>query len=166
MSKKLVCLILTALLLLSMTGCGGSSQEEPATDATQSEETGTAGSNIPLKDNAEEAENQINAAMMDMLKEAYGDKFDDAKINVEKVYTAEEEQANDALKSMNLGPDEVAFEVRYDIHPAEGVDVNELMVANGEFDEESGWVVDKFNVGVLRKAEDGTYSITDFGTGW
>ena len=47
-----------------------------------------------------------------------------------------------------------------------GVDINELMAATGEYDEESGWVTDKFNLGVLRPAEDGTYTITDFGTGW
>ena len=85
---------------------------------------------------------------------------------MEKIYTAEEEQENEALKDYNLGPDEVAFEVRYDLHPAEGADMNELMAANGEYDEERGWIVDKFNLGILRKAEDGSYTITDYGTGW
>ncbi|MBQ3292081.1 MAG: hypothetical protein IJH43_06880 [Mogibacterium sp.] len=166
MMKKLLCLMLAAFLLISMTACGGSSQDTPETDVPKSEETGTAGSNIPLKDNAEEAETQIIAAMQTLLEEAYGDKIDDVKINVEKIYTVEDEQATEVLKDYNLGPDEVAFEVRYDLHPTEGVDVNELMAATGEYDEESGWVKDKFNLGILRPTEDGSYTITDFGTGW
>lgn len=166
MMKKLLCLMLAAFLLISMTACGGSSQDTPETDVPKSEETGTAGSNIPLKDNAKEAETQIIAAMQTLLEEAYGDKIDDVKINVEKIYTVEDEQAIEVLKDYNLGPDEVAFEVRYDLHPTEGVDVNELMAATGEYDEESGWVKDKFNLGILRPTEDGSYTITDFGTGW
>lgn len=166
MAKKLLCLILTACLFLTMTACGGSAQEEPEAEVPKSEQTGTAGSNIPLKDNQEEAEYQITAAMQSLLEEAYGDKINDARIYVEKIYTTEDEQAVEVLKDYNLGPDEVAFEVRYELQPAEGTDVNELLVANGEYDEESGWVIEKYSVGVLRPAGDGSYTITDFGTGW
>ena len=127
--KKLLCLILTACLLITLTACGGSSQEAPETDVPKSEQTGTAGSGIPLKDNEEEAKYQVEVAMQYLLEEAYGDKVNDARIRVEKIYTAEDEQANEVLKEYNLGPDEVAFEVRYDLHPAEGVDVNELLAA-------------------------------------
>ena len=164
--KKVLCLILTACLLITLAACGGSDQEEPESDVPKSEQQGTAGSNIPLKDNQEEAEYQIQVAMQKLLEEAYGDKVNDARIYVEKIYTVEDEQADEALKEYNLGPDEVAFEVRYELHPAEGTDVNELMAATGEYDEESGWVVDKFNLGVLRPTDDGSYTITDFGTGW
>ena len=166
MTKKIFCLILAACLIFSLSACGRSSQGDQAADTTTNEETGTAGSNIPLKDNHDEAVAQVTAAMEKLLEDAYGDKIDDARINDVKIYTAEDEQANEALKDYNLGPDEVAFEVRYDLHAAEGADVNELMAATGEYDEESGWVTDKFNLGILRPAEDGTYTITDFGTGW
>lgn len=167
MMKKLLCLVLTVSLLFTLAACGGSAQEEPSTtDVPKSEQTGTAGSNIPLKDNQEEAEKQIKAAVESWIEEAYGDKVTDSKISVEKIYTAEEEQANELLKSYELGPDEVAFEVRYDLKPAEGADINELMAATGEYDEESGWIKDKFNLGILRPTEDGSYTITDFGTGW
>ena len=166
MIKKLLCLVLTACLVFSFAACGGSAQEEAEPDTQKTEETGTAGSNIPLKDNAEEAEYQITVAMQKLLEEAYGDKINDARIYVEKIYTAEDEQADEALKSYNLGPDEVAFEVRYELHPAEGTDVNELLAATGEYDEESGWVIEKYNLGVLRPTKDGSYEITDFGTGW
>ena len=73
--------------------------------------------------------------MQKLLEEAYGDKVNDARIYVEKIYTAEDEQADEALKTYNLGPDEVAFEVKYEL-------------------------------GVLRPTKDGSYEITDFGTGW
>lgn len=166
MIKKILCLVLTACLVFSFAACGGSAQEEAEADTQKTEETGTAGSNIPLKDNAEEAEYQITVAMQKLLEEAYGDKINDARIYVEKIYTAEDEQADEALKSYNLGPDEVAFEVRYELHPAEGTDVNELLAATGEYDEESGWVIEKYNLGILRPTDDGSYTITDFGTGW
>lgn len=164
--KKVLCFILTACLLLTLASCSGSNQETAETDVPKSEQTGTAGSNMPLKDNPEEAKYQIEVAMQYLLEEAYGDKVNDARIYVEKIYTVEEEQAMDVLKDYNLGPDEVAFEVRYELHPAEGTDVNELMAANGEYDEESGWITEKYSVGILRPDEDGSYTITDFGTGW
>lgn len=133
----------------------------------KSEQEGTAGSNMPIKDNAEEAEYQIKVAMQYLLEEIYGDKIFDARIYVDKIYTAEEEQ-EDPLKSYNLGPDEVAFEVHYEILPVEGTDVNELTAATGVYDEESGWVKEKYNIGILRPNEGGepAYKITDFGTGF
>ena len=164
--KKMLLLVLTLCLVFTLAACGGTDKEEAEPEVPKSEQQGSAGSNIPLKDNQEEAEIQIKAAMQDQIKEAYGDKVDDTRIKVEKIYTVEDEQANEILKEENLGPDEVAFEVRYDLHPADGTDYNELLPANGEYDEESGWVIDKFNVGIIRKADDGSYKITDFGTGW
>ena len=166
--KKLLSLLFAVCLLISLAACSGSDQEQETSEADvpKSEQTGTAGSNIPLKDDQEEAKYQIEVAMQKLLEESYGDKITDARIYVEKIYTAEDEQADEALKEYNLGPDEVAFEVRYELHPAEGVDVNELMAATGEYDEESGWVIEKYNLGVLRPTEDGSYAITDFGTGW
>ena len=68
----------------------------------------------------------------------------------------------------NEGADEVAFEVKYELKPAEGVEPIKFTAATGEYDEESGWVVEKYNVGILRPNEDETseqkYKITDFGT--
>ena len=167
--KKFLCLMLTLCLVMALTACGAkkdASKEASEADVPKSEQEGTAGSNIPLKDKQEEAKYQIEVAMQKLLEEAYGDKVNDARIYVEKIYTAEDEQADEALKTYNLGPDEVAFEVKYELHPAEGTDVNELMAATGEYDEESGWVIEKYNLGVLRPTKDGSYEITDFGTGW
>ena len=172
--KKLLVLVLTLCLVFTLAACGGSAKEEGSeaeqeaaeTEVPKDEQEGSAGSNIPLKDNQEEAEKQITAALQAQLEEAYGDKIDDVRISVEKIYSTEDEQANDILKEENLSPDEVAFEVKYDLHPSDGTDYNELLPANGEYDKASGWVVDKYSVGILRPNGDGTYKITDFGTGW
>ncbi len=132
----------------------------------KSEQEGTAGSNIPLKDNLTEAEYQIKVAMQDLLKEAFGEQVFDARFNVTKMYTAEEEQAIPELKERNLGPDEVAFEVNYEIKPAEGVDPIIFTAGTGDYDEESGWVKEKYNCGILvpNESGDAKYKITDFGT--
>ena len=129
---------------------------------------GYAGINIPLKDNYTEAEYQIKVAMQNLLKDSYGEEVFDARINVEKIYSAEDENEVEALKERNLGPNEVAFEVKYDIKPAQGVDPMKFTAATGDYDEESGWVKEKYNLGILRPTgeEDPAYKITDFGTGW
>ena len=68
MIKKTACILMTVCLFLMMTACGSSSQQEASvSDVPKSEQTGTAGSNIPLKDNTEEAEKQIMIAMQDLL---------------------------------------------------------------------------------------------------
>lgn len=141
--------------------------EKESQETPKSEQTGTAGSNIPLKDNEEEAKYQIEVAMQYLLEEAYGDKIYDARIYVEKIYTSEEEK-EEPLKSLDVGIDDVAFSVKYELKPATGVNVNEFLAGTGEYDEESGWVTEKYNVGILRPTEDGEqkYKITNFGTGW
>lgn len=132
------------------------------------EQNGTAGSNIPLKDNEEEAEYQIKVAMQYKLEELYGDDVFDARIYVEKIYTAEEEKEISALKEMNLDENEIAFVVRYEIKSAPGADVNQFLIPNGEYDEESEWVTGITRVGVLRPNNSGEqeYKITNFGTGF
>ena len=136
----------------------------------KSEQTGTAGSNIPLKDNLEEAKYQIEVALQYKFAEDYGESINDARIYVDKVYSAEDEQAVQPIKEMNLGMNDVAFEVHYELHPSEGADINTLLIPNGEYDEGSGWIKDITRVGVLRENADETsdqkYIITDFGTGW
>lgn len=162
--KKLFKTVLVAFTALSLVACSGNAKQE----TPKEDQTGTAGSNMPLKDNPKEAEYQIQVAMQYLLQEVYGDKVTDARIYVEKIYTVEEEKEISELASRNLGPNEVAFEVKYELHPAEGVDVNEFLAGTGDFDEESGWVVEKYNVGILRPTESGEqkYKITDFGTGF
>ena len=130
--------------------------------------TGCNNKKTGLKDNFEEAKYQIEVAMQNLLEETYGDKVVDARIYVKKVYTREEEQKNEFLKEKNLSENEVAFEVEYELKPADNADLMELTAATGKYDEETGWIVDKFNLGILRpyNSEVKKYIITDFGTGW
>ena len=164
--KRIICMMLALMMVLALTACGSKQDEEPAGSAPASEEE--AAVVTEKKMSTEDAEYQIEVAMQYLLEEAYGDKVVDARIYVEKVYTAEEEQNDELLKSLQLGPDEYAFEVKYELLPAEGVDPIEFTAATGEVDEESGWVVEKYNVGVLRPNDGGEppYIITDFGTGF
>ncbi|MBQ9279742.1 MAG: hypothetical protein IJ215_01670 [Clostridia bacterium] len=184
--KKVILGILTVLALASLVGCGNKEEGNPSLEndnnevietvnenveqeVPKSEQTGTAGSNIPLKDNPEEAEYQIKVAMQYLLEETYGDEVYDARIYVEKIYTAEEEEADEVLSTYELGPDEVAFSVRYELKLAPEVeDIMKFTAATGEYDEESGWVKEKYNIGILRPNPEGepAYIITNFGTGW
>ncbi len=134
----------------------------------KSEQAGTAGSRIPLKDNLPEAETQILATVENYLREAWGDKIDDLEVTISKIYSAEDEAEIDALKEMELGPNEIAFSVNYKLHPAKGVeDLMQFTAGTGEIDEESGWIVEKSNIGILRpNPDDEGYIITNFGTGW
>lgn len=137
---------------------------ENVTQTTKADEIGTAGSNMPIKDNEEEAKYQIEVAMQYLFEKIYGDKVFDARINVEKIYTAEEEKEI----GMELGEDEVAFEVRYELKPSSSADINELMIPDGEYDKESEWIKDIHRVGVLKPTnnEEQKYEITNFGTGF
>ena len=140
-----------------------------ANSVPKDEQIGTAGSNMPLKDRANDAEYEIKVALQYLFEEIYGDKVVDARINVKRILTAEDEQENEVLKDMNLGMDEIAFEVNYDLKPASEDDVINLTVPNGEYDEESGWIKDVSRVGILRPNDDGSeqkYKVTNFGTGW
>lgn len=135
---------------------------------TKAEQTGTAGSNIPLKDNLEEAKYQIKIAVQKLFEENYGNEVVDARINVEKVYSDEEEKANSTLAEKNLGANEVAFEVSCELKLAEGVDANKYIAGSGVYDEQTGWVKEIHRVGILVPNDGGEpkYKVTNFGTGW
>ena len=115
----------------------------------------------------EDAKYAVEVAMQYLLEEAYGEKINDARIYVEKVYSAEDEAEVEAAADYNLGPDDYLFEVKYELHPAEGEDPIQFTAGNGDWDEEAGWIVEKYAVGVLRPNEGGepAYVIDNFGTG-
>ena len=154
--------ILLALALFALCACA-KQESVPTEEPAATEETA-----VSLKDNPEEAEYQIKVAFQKWLEQAYGDDVIDARIYVEKIYGTEEEQASEILKDYNLTDDEVAFEVKYELRPAEGADINLLTAATGVYDEQSGWITEKYNLGILRPAvgNDNGYIVTDVGTGW
>jgi len=144
------------------------SGEVEVVDVPKKDQIGTAGSNIPLKDNFEEVEMGVRSAIFKLVDEQYGNKVYDVRTIVTKAYDYEAEQEVPAIKEMNLGADEVAVEFEYDIKPtadATSGDILLMSVANGEYDEESGWIK-KYGLGVLKANESGEYVIDNFGTGW
>ncbi len=119
-----------------------------------------------IKENQSAAKYQIERALQEHFKEIYQDKITNSRFNVTKIYTEKEEKEK-TMKSLKLGKNEVAFEVTYQLQPAEGIDLNELMVVDGEYDENLGWVKNLSRVGVLRYHDkNNSYSIDNFGTGW
>ena len=113
-----------------------------------------------------DVEDKIEHALFKKLDEAYGKKYESAKIYVEKTYTVNDVKSHPELSSLNLTEDDVAFEANINIQPAEGVNPMEFTIPNGEYNKDSGWVNDVSRLGVLRKSASGEYEITDFGTGW
>ncbi len=98
---------------------------------------------------------------------AYEGKIANSRFNVTKIYNASEEKNDPALKSINFGEKDIAFEVTYQLLPAEDIDYNELLIPDGEYNEDLGWVTDISRVGILRFDEKNkNYYIDNFGTGW
>lgn len=163
MNKKyLLVLLLTVLCVTLTTAC-----DKKETKVEENHEGYGSNETIkrPLKEDYNEAEYQIKVAVQNSLEEAYKDEVFDARIYVKKIYTADEEQNSEVLKEMNLTNDEVAFEVEYELRPIEGVDINKFLVGTGEYNEETGWVTNKFGVGIIRATDSG-YKLSNFGTGW
>ena len=170
MNKKLLIIAVVVVLVIILgivffSKNTTSDNVENTLSATQNSVVDTEENSNTIKNDKEEAEKQIEIAMQNLIKKNYGSDVVDSKIFVEKIYTSEEEQEMDVLKEMNLGPDEVAFEVKYELKIKEGIDPIRFTAATGEYDEETGWVKEKYNVGILRPNGEG-YTITDFGTGF
>ena len=113
-------------------------------------------------------EDEIESAVYKKFKEAYGDKMDSAKIYVDNVYTAEDGEEDETIKSLKLGDEEYAFEISAYIYPAEGADITEMTIPDGEYNEENGYIEEVHRLGILKpdSSENGKYKITNFGTGW
>ena len=109
---------------------------------------------------------KIERTLQEYFKETYKDIISNSRFNVTKIYTNEEAK-DELIKSLKLGKNDFAFEVTYQLQPAEGIDPNELTIPDGEYDENLGWVKNISRVGVLRYNEkNNSYSIDNFGTGW
>ncbi|MBR1443593.1 MAG: hypothetical protein IJ583_08675, partial [Firmicutes bacterium] len=142
-------------------------ESQESSDTTEANENKSADNSGALKENKEEATHQIELAMQKELEKIYEGSITESKVYVEKIYSAADEAQVDAIKEMNLGKNEVAFELAYELKPAEGADINLLTVPDGEYDEKSGWVKNIHRLGILRPESDGNgYIITNLGTGW
>lgn len=120
-----------------------------------------------IKNTPAAAKYMIEKSLQNYFTTIYADKISNSRFNVKKVYIAEDGKNNVEISSLNLGENDIAFKVEYQLQPSEGVDPNELMVVDGEYDENLGWVKNINRVGVLKyNPTDKSYSITDFGTGF
>ena len=120
-----------------------------------------------IKEVPEAAKYRIIKTLQEYFKDVYGDKITNSRFNVKKIYTDEEVNKDETIKSLKIGDKDIAFEVTYQLKPSDGVDLNELMVVDGEYDEELEWVVNISRLGILKYNEkDKSYSISNFGTGW
>ena len=111
-------------------------------------------------------EDKIERAIFKKLRDNYGDAFGSAKIYVDKTYTAEQAKKIEGIKDLDLGENDVAFEVSMSIEPAEGADPMQFTIPDGEYDKDTGWVKDIHRLGVLKQDKNGEYEITNYGTGW
>ena len=125
------------------------------------------GSITSLKDN-EAAKYQIEKALQASFKDIYGDKIANSRFNVKKVYSPKEAKEDEVIKQMKLKDNEIAFEVEYELMPADDSQIEELTLTDGEYDNNTGLVKNIARVGVLRPTKNGKakYEITDFGTGF
>ncbi len=121
---------------------------------------------MELKDDPEAAAAEVEKALLAKIAEDYGADVTDQKVYVDKIYDTAAEQDFEPVAAMGLTADQVAFEAHFELKPAEGVDVNSLMIPNGVFDEESGWVKDVQRLGVLTPDGNGGYTVESYGTGW
>ena len=119
-----------------------------------------------IKENHEAAKYQIEIALQDYFKDIYGDKITNSRFNVTKIYTTKEEK-QEPIKSLKLGKRDVAFEVTYQIQPADKINPDELITTDGEYDKELGWIKNINRIGILKyNDKNKSYSIKNFGTGW
>ena len=116
-----------------------------------------------FEENEDAAKYQISIALQDYLNSIYGDKITNSRFDFTKLYITEEDKKSDAVKDLKLGKNDIAFEVTYQVLPAEGVDITEITRTGGALDEQLGWVTNIQRVGVL-VANSGRYKITNFRT--
>ena len=123
-----------------------------------------------LRDNPDQAGAELVTALTAYLKEVYGEDVDGIEITVDKIYNSEETAEYEFLQGLDMADEDVAFEVSYELKPADGLNEEAMMrltVPDGVYDEESGMVTELHRIGVL-KYQDGEYVIDSkhFGTGW
>ena len=147
MRKYLSILLLAAVLftgLFILTGC-------------EKEETEEKAENITYSAPEESIENQIKASSEEYFKMVYGEKLLESKIVKIDVCKANSE----LLKYVDLAEKDYAFEIDYELKPADEKYVPDLTEELGEYDEESGWIKNCHGFGVMRYNEiDDKYYVT------
>lgn len=152
--KNLLFVLILMMGVLFITGCDKKESSEAIKDQETIDKEAAA-----LDEKYENVKKDVEAALQAKFEEIYGDNVVDARIYVGNIYTSE----YDELKDYNLTENDYGFEVSYELKPSESANINELLIPNGEYDEETGWVTDLKRVGIIRYNDD-KYEITDFGS--
>ena len=109
---------------------------------------------------------KIEIALQEFFNNIYEDNITNSRFNITKIYE-EKELKNETMELLDIGKKDFVFDVTYQIQPREGIDINELINPDGEYDEDLGWIKDIHRVGILRyNEEDDSYSIDEFRTNW
>ena len=121
-----------------------------------------------LVNNLESAKYKLERRLQEYFEQdIYKDKITNERFNVKKIYTKKDGKKDQTIKDLKLGKDDFAFDVVYEILPADGVDINELMIPDGEYNETTGWITGIQRVGVARvDSKTGFVNIESYGTGW
>ena len=132
------CLIMVMLLMV-FTAC------EFSTTKTENNVEEVASEKVEEKKDIKEEIEAASKRYFDML---YGDKIAKVKISNIKVY--EGKQREDTLVIVDLGENDYAFELDFEIKPTSKEYVEELCEYVGTYDEETGLVSQKQAYGVMR----------------
>lgn len=175
--KKLLLGALALVAVFSLAACGEKKEEEqqPVENVPAVVEEQTEPAVVPTpEENVEVEEEQVGVGNTDegmialvveqQLRDAYGPVIKNLNFTSIKVYTPEEVEADEAIKSHDLKEGDMAFSVEYEFEVADEVeDLNQFTAANGEID--GRWIRNKSNIGIARSGENG-YTMDAFGTGW
>lgn len=101
--------------------------------------------------NKEAAKYRIEKVLLEELQtNIYGNKIDSSRFNIKEIYTTKDVKEKEFLSVLNLGEEDLAFEVEYQIKPIDDSYIEELS-KEGEYDIELNWIKNINRVGVLRK---------------
>ena len=174
--KKVLLLVMAIIVVFALVACG----EQEVKPATSGESTPApvevkSGEDVPVVTPDEESGEQVGVgntdegmvvlALESYFKETYGDEVEEFIPTKIKVYSAEEVEANEAIKSHDIKEGDIPFEVEYELLIKEGVeDMMKFTASTGEIEGQK--IINKANLGIARNNGEAGYSIDAFGTGW
>lgn len=107
---------------------------------------------------------QIETAVINLLKNAYGEKLSSYRFSNIKVYKDEEIENNKKLKKMKLNKNDIVFETTYQLLQLYSIDPEDFInQEGGEYDAELGWIVNIHKYGIMKQNEEGNYYLESFG---
>ncbi len=170
--KKLLLGAMAIVAAFSLVACGEKEEVQPVEGPI--EEVTTVEEVTPVEPVVEEEQvgvGNTDEAMLQLALEKYFKENDpdveEVIINVAKIYTEDEVEANEAIKAHDLKEGDFAFDVYYELKINDEVPSGELLKYTAAAGEVEGHrIVNRYNLGIARNNGDAGYSIDAFGTGW